>query len=154
MFRQKRGAFVLRLNHGMKLIWRESEVLTLRSCRFAKVAHVRENVGFLVSLLRGRFHRRVPQMPSKRGLDRIVTFMVNSCMKELQQRAIQHRSQVINPQFVALPLRKFKSVGRIPSKNSGYKMCISNRLVNRQEETIKFGFKWFGFSGNRDSNRS
>ena len=43
---------------------------------------------------------------------------------------------------------------RVPTKQSGHKKRVSNRLVNRQIEMNKFPLKWFGFNGKCVSNRS
>ena len=48
----------------------------------------------------------------------------------------------------------FVRTNAAPHKISGHKKRVSNRLVNRQEETNKFRLKWFGFSAECVSNRS
>jgi hypothetical protein len=94
-------------------------------------------------------------------LDIVVTFMVNSCMREYAKSLpstplgalCDMASHPLSLPCTPIP-QKFSTFGMpIPKMHSGYKHRISNRLANRQSDSIRIAPKPFRFSGESSSNR-
>jgi hypothetical protein len=94
-------------------------------------------------------------------LDIVVTFMVNSCMREYAKSLPSTppgalcglASHPLSLPCTPIP-QKFSTFGMpIPQMHSGYIHRISNRLANRQSDSIRIAPKPFRFSAETSSNR-